>query len=77
MAASAAAQAKGLPPKVDLDNSDFGLLTEERELDLLRELSRYPEIVETAARSYEPHLVAYYVRDLANEFHTFTTHIHL
>jgi arginyl-tRNA synthetase len=56
---------------VDLDDSDFGLLTEERELDLLRELSRYPEVVESAARSYEPHLVAYYVRDLANEFHTY------
>ncbi len=56
---------------VDLDDSDFGLLTEERELDLLRELSRYPEVVETAASSYEPHLVAYYVRDLANEFHTY------
>ena len=56
---------------VDLENSDFGLLTEERELELLRELSRYPEVVEMAARSYEPHLVAYYVRDLANEFHTY------
>jgi len=56
---------------VDLDDPDFGLLTEERELGLLRELSRYPEVVETAARSYEPHLVAYYVRDLANEFHTY------
>jgi len=34
-------------------------------------LSRYPEVVESAARVYEPHQVAYYIRDLANDFHTY------
>ena len=60
---------KGITP--ELESADHSLLSEVRELDLLRELSRYPEVVETAARSYEPHLVAYYLRDLANDFHTY------
>ena len=60
---------KGLTP--DLEGADHSLLGEKRELDLLRELSRYPEVVEAAARSYEPHLVAYYLRELANDFHAY------
>ncbi len=60
---------KGLTP--DLEDADHSLLCEQRELDLLRELSRYPEVVEAAARSYEPHLVAYYLRELANDFHAY------
>ena len=28
-------------------------------------------MVEAAARSYEPHLVAYYLRELANDFHAY------
>lgn len=34
-------------------------------------LSRYPELVETAALNHEPHLLAHYLRDLANDFHTY------
>ena len=55
----------------DLASADHGLLTEARETDLLQKLSRYPEVVESAARAYEPHQVAYYLRDLANDFHTY------
>ena len=55
----------------DPDNADLSLLTEERELDLVRELSRFPEVVESAARAFEPHQVAYYVRELATRFHAY------
>lgn len=41
------------------------------EQDLLVTLSRFPEIVEAAANSLEPHLLAYYLRDLAGEFHAY------
>ncbi len=34
-------------------------------------LARYPEMIELAAASYEPHLLAHYLRDLANAFHTY------
>jgi len=46
-------------------------LTEPHEQALLSSLMRYPEIIETAARNHEPHHVAHYCRDLANEFHTY------
>ena len=50
---------------------DYRLLAENRELELLRTLSRYPEVVAAAAASLEPHQVAYYLRDLATDFHTY------
>ncbi len=37
---------------------------------LMWELSRYPEVVEAAARDLEPHLVAHYLGELAYAFHT-------
>ena len=45
-------------------------LQEEHELNLLRRLARYPEVVASAARNSEPHTVATYLRELAGEFHT-------
>ena len=56
---------------VNLDQADIGLLREPQELNLLRLLSSYPEIVSQAARNYEPHQIAYFTRDLANDFHTY------
>lgn len=45
------------------------LLVEKRELDLLRELSKFPEIIAAAARKRSPHLVAHYLHALATELH--------
>jgi arginyl-tRNA synthetase len=50
---------------------DYGLLVEPQEMELLKMLSRFPEVVELAAATYEPHQIAYYLRDLANAFHTY------
>ncbi len=41
------------------------------EQDLLVTLSRYPEVIEQAARAYEPHQLTYYLIDLARDFHTY------
>ncbi len=46
-------------------------LTSIEEQNLLVTLSRFPEIVEVAAASREPHQLAYYLRDLAGEFHAY------
>ncbi len=46
-------------------------LVERHEQDLLVTLSRYPEVVEHAALAHEPHQLAYYLRELANAFHTY------
>jgi arginyl-tRNA synthetase len=54
-----------------LGDVDLGLLTSERELDLLRSLAVYPEAVAEAAQLRAPHRVANWVRELAGRFHGF------
>lgn len=51
--------------------SNLHLLHEPHEESLMVALSRYPELVEGAALSHEPHQLAHYLRELANEFHTY------
>ena len=46
-------------------------LTETHEQELLVNLARYPEVVEAAALTHEPHQLTHYLRDLANDFHTY------
>jgi arginyl-tRNA synthetase len=48
-------------------------LTDPSELDLLRRLALYPRTVEAAASAHEPHRIAFYLYDLASEFHTLWT----
>ena len=57
----------------DNDNglANLNLLTEPHEQALQINLSRYPEALEAAALNHEPHQLANYLRDLANEFHTY------
>jgi arginyl-tRNA synthetase len=58
---------------VDITAGDENLdrLIETHEQDLLKTLARYPEVVENAALNEEPHQLTHYVRDLANDFHTY------
>jgi arginyl-tRNA synthetase len=44
-------------------------LTDPAELDLLRRLALYPRMMEAAATAHEPHRIAFYLYDLASEFH--------
>ncbi len=46
-------------------------LVESHELDLLKTLSRYPEVLEAAALNHEPHQLTHYLRELATDFHTY------
>jgi len=46
-------------------------LSESHETALMVSLSRYPEIIESAANNHEPHQIAHYLRELANDFHTY------
>ena len=54
-------------PERALEN--LSLLREPHELAIMRTLPRYPEVVNDAAESREPHQIAFYLRDLATEFH--------
>ena len=47
------------------------LLSNCYEKDLLIALASYPEIIQNAATNYAPHLLAYYLQTLANQFHTY------
>ena len=47
------------------------LLTEDHEKEIMNQLLRYQEVIESAAANHEPHQVAYYLRELANTFHTY------
>ena len=38
---------------------------------LLTKLARYPETLERAALNHEPHQLILYLRELANDFHTY------
>ncbi len=46
-------------------------LTEDHEQAVLTAMARYPEVMESAAKHYEPHQLTQYLRELANEFHTY------
>jgi arginyl-tRNA synthetase len=54
----------------DLAKADLLLLSDEGELDLIRKLAEFPRIIEQAAKADEPHRLAFYLNDLASEFHT-------
>ena len=51
--------------------NNLQLLTEPEELTLIRELSKFPELVQGIAASYEVHHLPHYLLGLADKFHTF------
>jgi arginyl-tRNA synthetase len=55
----------------ELGRADLASLVSERELALLNRLGEYPETVEIAGRELAPHQVAFYLRELASEFHSY------
>ena len=52
-----------------LNTASLVPLTHERELALMQRLAEYPEILVNAANECAPHQVAFYLRELAGEFH--------
>ncbi len=62
---------RGLSRATDPARIDLNRLTESHETELLARLAHYPETVEQAAGDYAPHQLAYYLRDLANDLHTY------
>ncbi len=54
-----------------LAEADLAPLTGAHEQALLRQLAEYPEVVASAAQELAPHLVAYYLRELAGALHSY------
>ena len=59
---------KGLTPLLLEANLDR--LENSHELQLIKQLNQYPDRVEAAALRREPHIVVNFLRDLANQFHS-------
>ena len=51
--------------------ANLALLEEPQEHALMTTLSRYPEVIELAANNLAPQHLVHYLRDLANDFHTY------
>ncbi|MBU3613398.1 arginine--tRNA ligase [Polynucleobacter sp. Latsch14-2] len=55
----------------DLKSADLSLLQSKAADHLLRRLAEYPEVLTDAAADLAPHALAFYLRSLAGDFHTF------
>ena len=62
---------KGYVRDIALGMNNLARLTEDHEANILNTLERYPEVLERAALAHEPHQLIIYLRELANDFHTY------
>src|SRR5260221_5536498 len=60
--------AEGFTPP---DAFDAALLNGERELQLASKIAEYPDVIAIAAKELAPHNVAFYLRELAAQFHSY------
>ncbi|CAH9014027.1 arginine--tRNA ligase [Candidatus Nitrosacidococcus sp. I8] len=64
-------EAKKLIFDLNQGKENISLLNQPDEVDLLYHLSSYPEIIENSATQGSPHLLAYYLLELAKRFHIY------
>jgi arginyl-tRNA synthetase len=57
-----------LPVYADINPA---LLREPEEINLMKIMARYPEMIEGAAGSLEPHRITFYLNELAGAFHSY------
>ena len=55
----------------ELNTSELGLLDSNKEIEIQKILKQYPPLIERAALASEPHLICYYLKDLASIFHSY------
>ena len=56
-----------------LSRAPLERLEDEAEIGLMKKIAAYPRVVEAAAAAHEPHRVAFYLYELASEFHALWT----
>lgn len=71
------AKQEGIIMNVDeqIELTSHAALTHTKELEVMRELYRYPEVVADIAARHEVHRLAYYAYDLAGAVHSFYKHV--
>ncbi len=65
-----ALQEHGIVPPA-YKNINPALLNEPEEMTLIKLMARYPEVIEGAAKSLEPHRITFYLNELASVFHSY------
>ena len=55
----------------DFDTVELALLGSEKEIEILKLLRQYPQLIERSAKACEPHLLCYFLRDLSGVFHSY------
>jgi arginyl-tRNA synthetase len=60
-----------LPHNEAIGEAALECLVEDHELSLMRTLSRYPEVIDSAARNRTPHVLAHFMHTVATEFHAY------
>jgi arginyl-tRNA synthetase len=61
----------GIKPPTTATEVDLGLLTHQREGELIRTIGDFGKVVATSAQLREPHRVARYLEELASAYHKF------
>jgi len=69
-------KAKEAFPAIDtsdaaLAGADIARITHPSEIAMIKQCAAWPRMVESAAEAHEPHRIAFFLYDLASEFHTF------
>ena len=55
----------------DFGSVELALLGSEKEIEILKLLRQYPQLIERSAKAGEPHLLCYFLRDLSGVFHSY------
>ena len=62
---------RGMMHDVALGLTHLDMLREQQELLLIKRICAYPELIRSCAQQRAPHTLVHYLRDLANDFHTY------
>jgi len=62
---------KQLTHNPEKGSENLSLLNTAHELELVKSLATYPEVIEKSALNEEPHQLAHFLRELANQLHTY------
>jgi arginyl-tRNA synthetase len=57
--------------ELDWDEAAVAMLKEPEEINLIKAMTRYPEVIEDSANYMEPHRITFYLMDLASSFHAY------
>jgi arginyl-tRNA synthetase len=57
--------------KINWDDEAAAMLQAPAEIDLIKAMARYPEVVRSSAETLEPHRITFYLMSLSSTFHTY------